>query len=154
MAFVQNPNPYVWKRNEKGPDGVPYVKKAPVVLQKGKVTKDFLTQEDVNVAWATGWHDTKRPETADVVPEAPKEEDEVDVGAVTPMKLFGKTFQRLTKQELMEYGIHLGLEIDPELTNEQMKGVIRDFRAAMGTWGDDGTPPPETDEEDEEEGEG
>lgn len=58
---------YEWKPNECDPkDGIPYVKKASVVLEKDGKRETFTTQEAVTAAWADGWHDTGRPETADV----------------------------------------------------------------------------------------
>ena len=62
---------YKWQPRECDPaDGIPYVKKAPVVLEKDGVQKTFTTQAAVDAAWVDGWHDTGRPETADVQ-EAP-----------------------------------------------------------------------------------
>ena len=58
--------PYKWKPNECNEDGIPYSKLANVTLEKDGELKTFLTQEEVGAAWADGWHEPGRPETANV----------------------------------------------------------------------------------------
>ena len=93
---------YEWKLNECDANGIPYVKKAPVVLEKDGVKHTFTTQEEVDAAWDDGWHDTGRPETA---------EPAVD----EPINL-----ERMTKSELVHYGEEIGLELDMDMTKDQM----------------------------------
>lgn len=78
---------YKWRKNECDVDGIPFVKKASVVLEKDGVQETFVTQEEVDQAWADGWHDTGRPETADsAIDEPPKEEKEEKRGRGRPKK--------------------------------------------------------------------
>lgn len=57
---------YKFQPWELDKDGVPFSKKAGVFLEKDGVVKSFKIQEDVDAAWASGWHDPGKPETADV----------------------------------------------------------------------------------------
>jgi len=66
MDFVceKDPKAYEWLPHECNRDGIPHVQIAPVTLEKDKERQKFYTQEDVDMAWANGWHDDNRPETA------------------------------------------------------------------------------------------
>lgn len=52
--------------SERFPKGVPHCKLAPVTLEKNGELKKFRTQEEVDLAWGSGWHERGKPETADV----------------------------------------------------------------------------------------
>ena len=65
--WVPIPDPYKWEPQELDNAGVPCVKGRIVVLDCGGERKRFSGQDAVDEAWATGWHDFDRPETADVV---------------------------------------------------------------------------------------
>ncbi|KKL11992.1 hypothetical protein LCGC14_2540200, partial [marine sediment metagenome] len=47
--------------------GIPFSKGPRVNLEKDGVKKKFVTQETVDAAWADGWHEPGRPETADAI---------------------------------------------------------------------------------------
>lgn len=64
---------YEWKTNELDPmTGLPFSKGPNVVLEKDGQTKKFKTQEEVDAAWADGWHEPDRPETADTAIDPPE----------------------------------------------------------------------------------
>lgn len=61
---------YEWQKREVDAiTGIPYAKGPRVNLEKDGVKKRFTCQEDVDAAWADGWHIPGRPETADIQPE-------------------------------------------------------------------------------------
>lgn len=56
---------YEWQPRECNAQGIPYSKLANVCLERNGELETFLTQEGVDQAWADGWHEPGRPETAD-----------------------------------------------------------------------------------------
>ncbi len=66
---------YKFQPWELDTDGVPHCKKAGVFLEKDGVLKSFLIQEEVDAAWANGWHNPGKPETADVPPQGKPAEE-------------------------------------------------------------------------------
>ena len=121
MTLIPNPEPYKWKPNECDEYNIPYVKKAPVVLEKSGRTQDFLTQTEVDEAWETGWHDTGRPQTADMVENVSKESSE-------PAGWTKKRFSDMNKADLMEYGKEFELNLTEDMTNDDMRKSIRDAK--------------------------
>ena len=65
---------YQWQPRECNAQGIPYSKLAGVYLEKEVdsvvvATRDCLTQEETDAAWADGFHEPHRPETRDVPAE-------------------------------------------------------------------------------------
>lgn len=60
--------------------GIPFSKAHMARLEKDGVRKKFRTQEEVDWAWANGWYEPGRPETADVAgnPESDEETGDGD----------------------------------------------------------------------------
>lgn len=102
---------YKWKHHELGTDGIPHVKKAPVTLERAGDKKKFRTQEEVDAAWAAGWHDTGRPETADV-----------------PYETKGENLHTMKKTALVELAAGEGLEIDMSMDHKDMIHTIKTYR--------------------------
>lgn len=80
---------YEWQRQECNADGIPFSKDRAARLEKDGVTRKFRTQEELNWAWANGWYEPGRPETADAVIEAPKWPDKEVLKAMTIDELLG-----------------------------------------------------------------
>lgn len=57
---------YVWQPRECDPvTGIPYSKLRAARLEKGEMNRKFKNQKELDWAWANGWHEPGRPETAD-----------------------------------------------------------------------------------------
>ncbi len=126
--WVPNPNPYEWKVQELDNLGVPFVKGHIVRLERNGIQRRFTGQEAVDGAWERGWHDTGRPETADMVAIAPgvvdvtdgeegerEGEDGKPTGPTSKSKL-GK----MNKSELIAHGNEIGLNLDVDLADADM----------------------------------
>ena len=129
---------YEWKKNEVDRfTGIPFSKGPRVNLEKDGVKKKFVTQETVDEAWADGWHEPGRPETADDPGETetntkaydfePMKRDDLleccEVNKVTHDKRWG---DRRLRQVLMEHFKHSGDEEEnrytPIMQRENSKG--------------------------------
>ena len=126
---------YEWPKNLLGSDGIPYEKKAGVHLErtdeKGDVveTGDFITQATVDEAWATGFHTPGKPETRDVEPWADvpggqesqaSEKDPPEIVTGPPEK----HSSRMSKSELIALAASKGAEVDPSMTNAEIRAKI------------------------------
>ena len=122
--WVPNPKPYPWGPTEVNSEGVPFVKDRIVVLdrinEKGEVErKRFSGQEAVDAAWAKGWHDTGRPETADVIwDEVAEPKPEIDLT---------KPVEKMIKTEKVAYGETFDppLELHMDMTHAEMDLFIQ-----------------------------
>ena len=96
---------YEWQMRECNPDvkregyphGLPYSKIANVTLEKDGELKTFLTQEATDAAWADGWHEPGRPETADVIEVAAAAVATADVPPEYVKPVINETIERLEK---------------------------------------------------------
>lgn len=123
--WIPKPDPYEWKPWEVDHDGIPFVKGSAVVLDRinehGVGERErFSGQDAVDEAWATGWHDTGRPETADVIWEDEEEKEEEEVSKPKP-----KSYKSMNKAEKIEYGETLGLELHDDMSHEEMNLDIK-----------------------------
>jgi hypothetical protein len=126
--WVPNPNPYEWKVQELDNLGVPFVKGRIVRLERNGIQRRFTGQEAVDGAWARGWHDTGRPETADMVAIAPgvveekegEEEATPFTGPASKSKL-----AKMNKSELIAHGEGIGIDLDEGLSNADMVLLIQ-----------------------------
>lgn len=106
---------YVWKVNECNAQGVPFVKLANVVLERNGETKHFATQAEVDEAWANGYHDIGKPETA---------EDPVDIDGDHDDEPAAE-FDEMTKAMMVEHAAEAhGLELDPRVTKNELIDAI------------------------------
>ncbi len=149
--WVPNPEPYEWKPWEVDVNGVPFVKGSAVVLDRIDTNgveerKRFSGQDAVDEAWATGWHDTNRPETADVIWDVPE-----------PVLDPEKPVEKMNKTEKIMYGdtFDPSLELSMDMTHAEMDLLIK---AALSQEeeeeeGEKEEPTEEEEEEEEEEGE-
>ena len=120
--WVPNPDPYEWKPWEVDVNGVPFVKGSAVVLDRIDTNgveerKRFSGQEAVDEAWANGWHDTGRPETADVI---------WDVAPALEPDIF-KPVEKMNKTEKIMYGdtFDPSLELSMDMTHAEMDLLIK-----------------------------
>ena len=83
---------YEWGHKECNADGIPFSKDRAARLEKDGVTRKFKTQEELDWAWANGWYEPGRPETADEVTEQVQWPDKETIKAmsVDELKAFVK----------------------------------------------------------------
>ena len=106
---------YEWQKHECYDNGVPFSKGHMARLEKDGVTYKFKTQEAVDQAWADGWYEPGRPETADVARET-SGPDEV--------KLNGN-FADMNRNELIFMCEKHEVEYDKRWGPERLREVLR-----------------------------
>ena len=107
--------PYEWQKHECYDNGVPFSKGHMARLEKDGVTHKFKTQEEVNQAWADGWYEPGRPETADVSNETPKTEE-------LPIK---NNFSDMDRGNLLEICEKYEIEYDKRWGAERLREALR-----------------------------